>query len=111
MKMCVRFYPLRQQHANLASTGLDLRPNYYSAAVRRLFPQSNLAVLAGYGSIFMKVSHGIEGRPSGAPGMTGKPLRLLDQVRARMRRFGLARRTEGADGELGPLFDNTVTME
>lgn len=44
----------------------------------------------------MKVSHEIAGWASSAPGGTGQPPRLLDQVRARMRRLGLARRTEEA---------------
>ena len=44
----------------------------------------------------MKVSHRIDGHASGAPGVAGQSPRLLDQVRARMRRLGLAKRTEEA---------------
>jgi len=46
--------------------------------------------------MIIKVSHNIPGPTTEAPGAAGKPRRLLDQVRARMRRLGLARRTEEA---------------
>jgi len=43
-----------------------------------------------------KVSHNIPGPATEALDAAGNPRRLLDQVRARMRRLGLARRTEEA---------------
>jgi len=57
-------------------------------------------VFSGYGSIVVKVSHGIEGRASGAPGVAGQPPRLLDKVRERMRRLGLGGRTAVASNSL-----------
>ena len=44
----------------------------------------------------MKVSHETGWPTTGAPGVAGQSPRLLDQVRARMRRLGLAKRTEEA---------------
>jgi integron integrase len=53
-------------------------------------------VIATAGIIVIRVSHITPGTATDAPDATGKPPRLLDQVRARMRRLGLARRTEEA---------------
>ena len=44
----------------------------------------------------MKVSPRCHRQTSGAPGAIGQPPRLLDQVRARMRRLGMAGRAEDA---------------
>jgi integron integrase len=60
-----------------------------------------LAVFAVSGNFQVKVSHRMAGQASrvggcSEPGAAGKPPRLLDQARARMRRLGLARRTEEA---------------
>ena len=44
----------------------------------------------------MKVSHETSPGTTGAPGVAGQSPRLLDQVRERMRRLSLAKRTEEA---------------
>jgi len=59
-------------------------------------PASETRWRRSYESIAKKVSRGIEGWASGAPGVTGEPPRLLDQARVRVHRLGLARRTEEA---------------
>lgn len=69
------------------------------ALLRCLNLQPMLAVFTVVESTQLKVSHRTAGQASSEagpsnPGAAGKPPRLLDQVRARMRRLGLARRTE-----------------
>lgn len=53
-------------------------------------------MIATAGIIVTKVSHIASGTATEPPDAAGKPPRLLDQVRARMRRLGLAGRTEEA---------------